>query len=80
MNKTNSEHMNASKRILRYIKATSSFGLRYERGKKWYTIQGYSDSDFARGIDDRKSTTGQIFFVGNFAITWNTMKQTVVAL
>ena len=34
MNEQNSEHMNATKRILRYIKATSSFGLRYEKGKK----------------------------------------------
>ena len=66
MNKLNSEHMNAAKRILRYIKGTSSFGLRYERRKKHYIIQGYSDSDFARDNDDRKSTVGQIFFFGEF--------------
>ena len=30
--------------------------------------------------NDLKSTTGQIFFIGNSAITWNTVKQNVVAL
>ena len=33
MHKATSEHMNAAKRILRYIKGTPSFGMRYERGK-----------------------------------------------
>ena len=75
-----SKHMNASKRVLRYIKAISSFGLRYEKGKKCYTIHEYSESDFARDIDDKNSTTGQIFFLGNSAITWNIVKKNVVAL
>ena len=79
MNKPNSEHMNVAKRILIYIKGTSSFSLKYERGKK-KTIEGYSDSDFARDNDDRKNTTGQVFFSGNYAITWNTVKQNVTAL
>ena len=80
MNIPNSEHVSAAKRILRYIRGTSSFGLRYERGKKSYSIQGFSDSGFAGDSDYRKSTTGQVFFMGNSAITWNTVKQNVVAL
>ena len=80
MSKPNSEHMSAAKRILRYIRGTSSFRLRYERGKKNYSIQGFSDNDFAGDSDDRKSITGQLFFMGNFAITWNTVKQNVVVL
>ena len=80
MNNLSSEHMNAAKRVLRYIKGTLSFGLRYERGEKKHSIQGFSDSDFARDSDDRKSTSGQVFFIGNSAITWNIVKQSVVAL
>ena len=38
MSKPNSEHLSATKRILRYVRGTSSFGLRYERGKKNYSI------------------------------------------
>ena len=80
MSNPSSEHMNAAKRVLRYIKGTSSFGLRYERGMKKHSIQGFSDSDFAGDSDDRKSTSGQVFFIGKSAITWNTVKQSVVAL
>ena len=80
MSNPSSEHMNAAKRVLRYIKGTSSFGLRYERGMKNHSIQGFSDSDFAGDSYDRKSTSGQVFFMGKSAITWNTVKQGVVAL
>ena len=80
MGKPNSEYMSAAKRILRYIRGTSSLSLRYERGKKNYSIQGFSDSDFAGDSDDRKSTTSQVFFIGNYAITWNTVKQSMVEL
>ena len=38
MNKPSAEHMSAAKRSLRYIKGMSSFGLRYERGRKNYSI------------------------------------------
>ena len=79
MSNPSSEHMNAAKRVLRYIKGTSSFGLRYERGMK-HSIQGFSDSDFAGDSYDRKSTSGQVFFIGNSAITLNMVKQSVVAL
>ena len=80
MSKPNSENMSAAKKILRSISGTSSYRLRYERGKKIYLIKGYSDSNFGGDNDDRKSTIGQIFFLGNFVITWNTLKQNVVAL
>ena len=80
MSNPSSKHMNAAKRVLRYIKGTSSFGLRYERGMKKHSIQGFSDSDFAGDSYDRKSTCRQVFFIGNSAITWNTVKQGVVVL
>ena len=80
MNKPNLEHMTAVKRILRYIKETSSFGLRYGRGNKHSKILAYSDCDFPGDNDDQKSTTGQNILLGNSAITWYTVKQNMVAL
>jgi hypothetical protein len=42
-------------------------------------LTGSSDADFAEDVDARKSTTGVIFFLANSLITWQSMKQKVVA-
>ena len=80
MDKPSSEHLAAAKRILRYLKGTVNYDLLYNRGDRDTKITGYSDSDFAGDINDRKSTSGQIFFMGGLPITWNSVKQRVVAL
>ena len=80
MDKPSSEHLAAAKRILRYLKGTVNYGLLYNRGDRDLKITGYNDRDFAGGINDRKSTSGQIFFMGGLPITWNSVKQRVVAL
>ena len=41
---------------------------------------GYSESDWGRNIDDRRSTTGYLFLYAGAAITWNSKKQPTVAL
>ena len=79
MNPT-SDHWIASKRVLRYLKGTIDFGLVYVKGVKNLNVIGYSDSDFAGDVEDRKSTSGQVFFLGGLPITWNSLKQKVVAL
>jgi hypothetical protein len=42
-------------------------------------LEGYSDSDFARDVDDRKSTTGLVFTLAGGTISWKSPKQTVTA-
>ncbi|XP_074360172.1 secreted RxLR effector protein 161-like [Apium graveolens] len=49
-------HLAAAKRILRYVNGTLDYGLIYTKGKGNYLLAGYSDSDLARNVDDRKST------------------------
>jgi hypothetical protein len=68
------------KKILRYIAGTLEYGLRYGRqiGNAW--LVGYCDSDLAGDIDTRKSTTGVLFFLGNCLVSWQSLKQWVVAL
>ena len=43
-------------------------------------IVGYSDADWAGDIQDRRSTSGNVFLLGGGAITWSSRKQTSVAL
>ena len=74
------EHFNEVKRILRYIKGTENYGLLYKKGDVRGELVGFSDSDFAGDCDDRKSTSGYIFFFGGMAVSWSSQKQSIVAL
>ena len=71
----------AVKHILRYLKGTINYGCKYERGTELKPmLLGYSDSDFAGDVEDRKSTTGVVYFLGNSLVTWASQKQKIVAL
>ena len=72
-------HFKAAKRILRYLKGTTDFGLYYSVSND-YKLIGYSDSDWVGDSDDRKSTTGFVFFLGDTAFTWMSKKQPIVTL
>jgi hypothetical protein len=71
METPNQEHLDAVKRVLRYVAGTVNYGLLYPRRKsESLQILGYSDSDMAGDIDDCKSTTGVVFFLGDGAASW----------
>jgi len=72
-------HLNAAKRILCYIKGTINEGMFYTSSKNFNLI-GYSDSDWGRDLDERKSTTGFVFFIGDTSFTWSSKKQSIVTL
>ena len=48
------------KKALRYVQGTKGLILTYRRSDSLY-LEGYSDSDFAGDVDDRKSTSGYVF-------------------
>lgn len=72
-------HLEAAKRLLRYLKGTADFGLFYKRGRQQELI-AYTDSDYAGDMDDRKSTSGYVFMMGSGAVSWSSKKQPVVTL
>ncbi|KAH9687903.1 hypothetical protein KPL70_014941 [Citrus sinensis] len=72
-------HFKVAKRILRYINGTTNFDLLYSFSND-YKLVGYSDSDWGGDVDDRKSTTGFVFFMGDTAFTWMSKKQPIVTL
>ncbi|KAI9173958.1 hypothetical protein LWI28_009353 [Acer negundo] len=72
-------HLNSAKRILRYIKGTINDGILYTKCEDCRLI-GYLDSDWGRDLDERKSTTGFTYFMGDTAFTWSSKKQAIVTL
>ncbi|UYV83114.1 hypothetical protein LAZ67_22002254 [Cordylochernes scorpioides] len=70
-------HWTAIKNVFRYLKATPQLGILYASHKE---LTGYSDSDYARDLDSRKSTTGYIFMLNHGAFSWSSQKQSTVAL
>lgn len=80
MEKPTTMHLNAAKRILRYVRGTMDFGLTYTKTSGNNVLTGYSDSDMAGQIEDRKSTGGMVFYLNESVVTWVSQKQRCVAL
>ncbi|GJZ15648.1 copia protein [Tanacetum coccineum] len=72
-------HLEAVKRIFRYIKGTTHLGLWYPKGSDIETIV-YADSDHAGDYIDRKSTSGVCTFMGCCLTSWFSKKQTALAI
>lgn len=53
-------------------------GLLFKRNKH-LEIEGYADTNWARDINDIKSTSGYYYFIGGNLVSWKSKKQTVVA-
>ena len=74
------DHWKMTKKVLRYLKGTIDIRLINEKCVKNLKVIDYSNSDFASDMEDIKSTSGQVFFLGGLPITWNNLKKKVVAL
>ncbi|GJV02349.1 putative ribonuclease H-like domain-containing protein [Tanacetum coccineum] len=71
-------HLNAVKRIFKYLKGKPNLGLWYPRESPLH-LEAFSDSDYGGSNLDRKSTTGGCQFLGQRLISWQCKKQTIVA-
>jgi hypothetical protein len=80
MQRPTTEHQQAVKRIIRYVVGTLDHGLYYPKCPREAHLVGYSDSDHAGNIDISKSTSGILFFFSKCLISWQSVKQQVVAL
>jgi len=87
-------HMTTAKRVLQYLKSTADFRLQFncigigigmgisigigiDIGN---SLVGYSDSDWANDSADRKSQGGHVFLANNGAISWQSRKQSDIAM
>ncbi|EMD35853.1 hypothetical protein CERSUDRAFT_124463 [Gelatoporia subvermispora B] len=77
------KHWRAAKRILQYLTGTRDYRLVLGGDDAdthtFDTLAGYSDSDWARNIDDRRSVSGYVFKIGKATVAWSSKKQTTVA-
>ncbi|KAL4038872.1 hypothetical protein IC575_002508 [Cucumis melo] len=72
-------HLEAVKRILKYVHGKSDFGILYSYDTTSILV-GYCDADWAGSSDDKKSTSGGCFFLGNNLISWFSKKKNYVSL
>jgi hypothetical protein len=82
------QHVTALKRILRYLKGTKSYGIRYSNSPNDQSddtelfhgiFHGFADAAYAN-TEDYKSMAGYVFMAAGGAITWRSKKQTFTAL
>ncbi|PKU66194.1 Retrovirus-related Pol polyprotein from transposon TNT 1-94 [Dendrobium catenatum] len=77
MHDPSNQHMLMLKKLLRYIKGTTDFGLPISRSD--LTLRTFSDADWASDPVSRKSTSGFCTFLGKTLISWTVKKQQTVS-
>ena len=72
-------HLVATKHVMRYLKGTLDCGLGYTCDNE-FLLCGYTDSNWARSVEDIKNTSGCCFSMGSGVISSLSRKQTSGAL
>ena len=72
-------HLQAVKRIFKYLKGTQEFGLCYPRDAD-LTRHAYTNADWAGSVDDRKSTNGGAFYTDSKLVSWFNKKKNSISL
>jgi hypothetical protein len=70
-------HLVAAKHVMRYLKGMLDFGL-YYNGDHDFRLVGYTDSDWAGSVSDRKSTLECCFSLGSTMTSWQSRKQSSI--
>ena len=64
----------AVKHVMRYLKGTMDYGLKYVTDSE-ISLLGYSDSDWVGSVANWKIRLGSCFTLGSGMISWISMKQ-----
>ena len=72
-------HVQAVKRIFRYLKGTIDLGLWYP-SKDSFTLKSYSYEDWESCVDEKKRTSGGALFLGESLVVWIRKKQSSISL
>ncbi|XP_043807337.1 secreted RxLR effector protein 161-like [Manihot esculenta] len=72
-------YLGVAKRFICYIVSIVDFGLWYTKAAD-FRLSGFSDSDWAGCLEDRRSTSGYMFKLGSATIYYSSKKQSTTAL
>jgi hypothetical protein len=73
MNQPRQTHWIAAKHVLRYLRGTVGYGLRYTSSVD-LSLQGYANVDWAGSAVDWKSTSSCCFTLGSAMVSWCSRK------
>ncbi|GJR41017.1 retrovirus-related pol polyprotein from transposon TNT 1-94 [Tanacetum coccineum] len=73
------KHLNAVKRIFRYLKGTVHRGLWYPKDSS-FALTAFADADHAGCQDTRHSTSGSIQLLGDRLVSWSSKRQKSAAI
>lgn len=82
MSKPMMSYIKAARRMLRYLKGSTNYGILFRRDSesKEAMVTCYSDADWCGDKEYQRSTTRYLFQVFGASISWCLRKQFVVAL
>ena len=78
MQEPKEEHMEAARRLLRYLKGNPGQGL-FLKSDSNLQVYAYCDSDWGACPLTRRSLTGYFVTIGGSPVSWKTKKQTTVS-
>lgn len=78
--KPSKEDWNQLKKVLKYLKGTSSYNLSLANNEDKQDLFGFADANYAEDRVDRKSNSGYVFKLNGGTISWSCRKQQTVSL
>lgn len=76
-NKPSEANIRYVKRIFKYLRGTMDYGIIYDKNPK-YSLNFFSDSDYAGDPETRRPISGFVFMLGSGAASWCSQLQRCV--
>lgn len=72
-------HLDAIKRILKYVHSIIDMGLFFKKGVG-FELHGFFDVNLGGDLDDRKFASGYVFSYGSTSVSWCSKKKNSISL
>ncbi|KAF3659392.1 putative LRR receptor-like serine/threonine-protein kinase EFR-like [Capsicum annuum] len=72
-------YFGAAKRVLRYIAGNTDYGIWYSQVSN-FRLCGFTGSDYAGSLDDRRSILAHVFTLSSGVVTWSSKKKATTML